>query len=300
MNKRYYNTNDFQYDLQELAVHIPLDRYSGIYGVPQGGAVLAMALSDRLRLPLLDKPNTDALIVDDIIDTGKTRSNFPLNDFACLHIKKHSQFNVGANKTFSVHKDVTDWIVYWWEGTQEKSILPTFERQLEYIGENPNREGLVGTPERILKSWDKLFFGYKIETKDIITVFDNEGYDEMVLLKDIEFYSMCEHHFLPFFGKAHVAYIPDKKVIGISKLARLIDVYARRLQIQERICEQVTRDLMKYLEPKKGSACIIEAQHLCMLMRGVQKQNSVMVTSSLKGAFYDKQEAREELMGLIK
>jgi len=171
--------------------------------------------------------------------------------------------------------------------------------QLNFIGENPEREGLLGTPSRIIRSWEELFSGYNRDPKQLLTVFESGGYDQIVLLKDIELFSTCEHHWLPFFGKAHVAYIPDGRVIGISKLARLVDVYARRLQIQERIGEQVTVALMEYLKPK-GAACIIEATHLCMQMRGVAKQHSVMVTSSIKGVFLSKPEARAELMVLMK
>jgi len=168
----------------------------------------------------------------------------------------------------------------------------------EIIGEDPHREGLVHTPERVVRAWEYLMRGYGQRVEDILTCFDADGYDQIVLLKDIEFYSLCEHHLLPFFGKAHVAYIPDGKVVGVSKLARLVDMYARRLQIQERICEQVTAALMEYLDPI-GAACVLEAQHLCMLMRGVEKQNSVMVTSSVKGAFFDNPQTREELFSLI-
>lgn len=167
------------------------------------------------------------------------------------------------------------------------------------IGEDPSREGLKETPDRIIKSWDELYSGYKQNPDEIMTTFSADGYDQIILLKDIELYSMCEHHMLPFFGKAHIAYIPDKKIVGISKLARLVDVYARRLQIQERIGEQVTKALMNYLNPK-AAACIIEAVHMCMRMRGVSKQQSIMVTSSLKGGFFTSAEARIELMGLIK
>lgn len=170
---------------------------------------------------------------------------------------------------------------------------------LSAINENPNREGLVDTPKRVIKSWQEIYSGYSKDPKDVLTVFESDGYDQIVLLKDIEMYSMCEHHMLPFFGKAHVAYIPDGKVIGISKLARLVDIYARRLQIQERIGEQVTNALMEHLKPK-AAACIIEAQHLCMLMRGVNKQNSVMVTSSLRGVFLTDPAAKNELMNLIR
>lgn len=171
--------------------------------------------------------------------------------------------------------------------------------QLHFIGEDPYREGLRDTPDRVIKAWGKIFEGYQQKPEDILTVFEADGYDQIVLLKDIEFYSTCEHHLLPFFGKAHVAYIPGAHIVGISKLARLVDMYARRAQIQERICDQVTEALMQYIKPR-GAACIIEASHLCMRARGVEKQNSVMVTSSMKGVFLTNSEARAELMGLIR
>lgn len=177
--------------------------------------------------------------------------------------------------------------------------MQNLKQQLEFIGEDSSREGLLETPKRITKMWDHIFGGYKKNPADVFTVFDSDGYDEIVLLKNIEMYSMCEHHMLPFFGQAHIAYIPNQKVIGVSKLARLLDIYARRLQIQERIGDQVTSDLMHYLDAK-GAACIIEATHMCMRMRGVEKQQSVMITSSMKGAFREDSNARNELMMLIR
>ena len=170
-------------------------------------------------------------------------------------------------------------------------------RLLEYLGEDVNREGLQGTPRRVIKMYDEIFTGYKQHPKNILTTFAADGYDQIVLLKDIELYSMCEHHMLPFVGVAHVAYLPGDKVIGISKLARLVDIYARRLQIQERLGDQVTSALMEYLKPQ-GAACIIEAQHMCMRMRGVGKQRSTMVTSSVKGVFKESG-IKSELMQLI-
>ena len=139
---------------------------------------------------------------------------------------------------------------------------------LHEIGENPNREGLLQTPHRVVKSWEEIYSGYSVNPENILTIF-NEPCNEIVILKNIELYSMCEHHMLPFYGKAHVAYLPDNnKVVGISKLARLVDIYSKRLQIQERLCQQVTKALMDILKPK-GAACVIEATHLCMRMRGV-------------------------------
>ena len=184
---------------------------------------------------------------------------------------------------------------------QELQMRASLIRMLNYIGENPNREGLINTPTRIIKSWEELYAGYSKNPKDILTVFAADGYDQIIILKDIELYSMCEHHMLPFYGKAHIAYLPNPKgkIVGISKLARLLDIYARRLQIQERIGDQVTDALMEYLQPR-GAACIIEASHMCMRMRGVAKQNSIMTTSSMKGAFLIEPEIKNELLKLIK
>lgn len=175
---------------------------------------------------------------------------------------------------------------------------------LEHIGEDPERQGLLDTPDRVLRSWDTLFSGYNKQPEDVLTVFDADGYDQLILLKDIEMYSTCEHHLITFSGKAHVGYIPDPKgkVVGISKLARLVDIYARRLQIQERLTDQVATAIDRLLNPI-GVAVVIEAQHLCMKARGVEKQNSVMVTSSLKGVFLKRDAegaaARNEFMKLI-
>jgi len=158
---------------------------------------------------------------------------------------------------------------------------------LKFVGEDPDREGLLATPERVVRALSFLTEGYQ---KDVDKLFNNaffsEEYDEMVLVKDIEFYSMCEHHMLPFFGKAHVAYIPDGKIIGLSKIPRVVDVFARRLQVQERLTDQVADALMRVLEPY-GVGVVVEAFHLCMMMRGVEKQNSKTVTSALRGSFLD-------------
>ena len=168
---------------------------------------------------------------------------------------------------------------------------------LKSFGEVPDRKGLIDTPKRVIKSYEYLLSGYHENPKDLFTCFDNECYDQMIILKDIEFYSLCEHHLLPFFGKAHIAYIPDKKIIGISKLARILDIFSKRLQIQERLCAQVTECIQENLSPL-GSACMIEAFHLCMKMRGVEKQNSIMTTSSLVGVFR-KEEVRMEFLSMI-
>lgn len=171
---------------------------------------------------------------------------------------------------------------------------------LKSLGEDPDREGLRKTPSRVAEALTFLTRGYRMDIEEIINdaVF-TEDYEEMILQKDIDFFSLCEHHLLPFFGKAHVAYIPHHKIVGVSKLARLVDVYARRLQIQERLTNQIATTIMERINPR-GVAVVIEAEHLCMRMRGVEKQNSLVITSTLLGAFRNRQETRSEFMNLIR
>jgi GTP cyclohydrolase IA len=171
---------------------------------------------------------------------------------------------------------------------------------LDYLeGTRSNREGLIRTPERVINSWSEVFAGYSQNAEDILeTTFNGEGYDGIVLLRDIEFHSTCEHHLQSFTGRAHVAYIPTERIVGISKLARIVELHGRRLQNQERITKAIVDDLDTHLSPL-GCAVIIEATHGCMQCRGVGKQNAVMTTSAMRGVFFDKSEARAELMQLI-
>ena len=168
------------------------------------------------------------------------------------------------------------------------------ESLLKELGENPNREGLLKTPQRVAKAWEFLSSGYKTNIDELINnaVFVEE-YDQMVAVKGIEFYSMCEHHLLPFFGVAHIAYIPDGKIIGLSKIPRILDMFSRRLQVQERMTQEVANMLQSTLNPK-GVAVIIEAQHMCMQMRGVEKKQSYMSTSSMLGIFREDNKTRKE------
>lgn len=171
---------------------------------------------------------------------------------------------------------------------------------LKALGEDPNREGLLKTPQRVAQALAFLTQGYQLDPEKVINdALFTEDYEEMIVQKDIDFFSLCEHHLLPFFGKAHVAYIPHHKIVGISKLARLVDVYARRLQVQERLTNQIANIIMEKLDPL-GVAVVIEAEHLCMRMRGVEKQNSMIITSTLLGAFRTRQETRSEFMTLIR
>ncbi len=174
------------------------------------------------------------------------------------------------------------------------------KKLLQYLESDAEREGLLKTPQRVINSFDEIFSGYEQDPAEVLdSTFNGEGYDGIVLLRDIEFHSTCEHHLQPFRGRAHVAYIPTDRIVGISKLARIVDLHARRLQNQERITKGVADDLEQHLNPL-GAAVIVEAAHGCMQCRGVKKQNSIMTTSAMRGVFFDKSEARTELMQLIR
>lgn len=171
-------------------------------------------------------------------------------------------------------------------------------RELELIGEDPNREGLVKTPERVAKAMSWLTRGYDMDVAEVVgdAVFE-EAHESMVMVRDIELYSMCEHHMLPFFGKAHIAYIPNGRIVGLSKLPRIVEVFSRRLQVQERLTEQVAQAIQDVLQPE-GVGVVIECEHLCMMMRGVEKQNSSTITSALKGSFKNDPATRDEFLRL--
>jgi len=180
------------------------------------------------------------------------------------------------------------------------SIAPLIKEVLQCLGEDPEREGLERTPERVERALQFLTSGYAMDPRKVVNgALFTVKYDEMVIMKDIEFFSMCEHHMLPFFGKVHIAYIPRDRVIGLSKLPRLVDVFARRLQIQERMTQQIAQTLQELIDPL-GVGVICEARHFCMMMRGVEKQHSGAVTSAMLGAFRRQKETRDEFLALVK
>jgi GTP cyclohydrolase I len=181
----------------------------------------------------------------------------------------------------------------------DRDLETTVRALLKAIDPDPQREGLVRTPERVARALSFLTRGYEQDPRAVVgTALFTEDYSEMILVKDIDFYSLCEHHILPFVGKAHVAYIPRSHIVGISKIARLVEVYARRLQVQERMTTQIAGTISEVLNPL-GVGVVLEAEHLCMRMRGVEKQNSFVVTSAMHGSFRDNRETRDEFMNLI-
>ena len=266
-----------------------------IYAIPRGGIPAAYSVMSVMERGELVSDIKDAnIILDDLIDSGATKKKYTKMNPDALFV---ALFDKQTDESIC-----NEWLVFPWENNSQSSAEDIPIRFLQFIEEDMSREGLIDTPSRVVKSWGDLYKGYKIKIEDIFTVFESEGYDELVILRSIEFYSTCEHHLLPFFGKAHIAYIPDKKVIGISKLVRLLEAYSRRIQIQERLTKQITTALDKYLNPI-GSACVIEATHLCIVSRGVEKQHSTMITSSLSGVFREDSTkglaARQEVMRLF-
>ena len=275
-------------DLHISEVH-RVDRPIGIYGIPRGGITPAAMIQKILPGSYLcEGPKGADIFIDDIIDSGNTRLRY--------------QREYGGKPFYALvnptDKKPDEWVSFPWERmSNEGGCEDAVTRLIQYIGDDPERDGLKETPARVIRSYGELFSGYKADPSSVLKTFE-DSCDEMVTLTGIEFFSTCEHHMLPFIGKAHIAYIPDGKVVGISKLARCLEIFTRRLQIQERICQQVTSTIMEVLKPK-GAACVLEAKHLCMTCRGVNKQESVMITSSLEGVFR-KQEVREEFMATIR
>jgi GTP cyclohydrolase I len=201
---------------------------------------------------------------------------------------------IGLYKADSLDEDETTESDLRWS----KEFEGLVHRELELIGEDPEREGLVRTPARVARAMKFLTQGYNSSAEEVIgSAIFNEEHDNMIMVRDIELYSMCEHHMLPFFRKAHVAYIPNGKIVGLSKIPRIVDVFARRLQVQERLTEEIAEGLCSVLQPS-GVGVVIEAYHLCMMMRGVQKQNSKTITSALRGVFREDPKTRDEFLRL--
>ena len=318
----YYDSSDLQQDIKKIEGYLTgLNKIfspDAIYGIPKGGMNVAIPLAQLIGLDIIANLCPGELIdidniavVDDIMDTGTTVKricekieaiNPNINIYIFVLHRKAESLRWPIFACHNLEKET--WVEYFWETARNE--IPAEDvglRLIEMIGEDPAREGLVETPKRFVKAMKFLTKGYQENPEEIIKTFSSDGYDQLILLKDIEIYSLCEHHLLPFFGKAHIGYIPHKKIVGISKLARLADCFARRLQIQERLADQIASVIDENLNPI-GVAVVIEACHLCMRMRGVEKQNSIMVTSAMRGVFLDGGNkgiaAREEFMNLIK
>lgn len=279
---------------QQMAARIT-DRFSGgrpnLYAVPRGGVpILYMLLVHLTNYRITDNPEEANVFVDDLVDSGDTRARYT---------EQYPQAVFEAAFTKAPGDD--RWIIFPWEQTEEKSIEDAFTRLLQYVGEDPTRGGLLETPARMAKAWRHWTGGYAQRPEDLLKVFTDgaEKCDEMVIVKDIPFYSQCEHHLAPFFGTASIGYIPNGNIVGLSKLSRLTDMFARRLQVQERLTNQIADAIETHLHAR-GVGVVVRARHLCMESRGVCQQGHHTVTSALRGVMRDQAETRAEFMTLVK
>jgi GTP cyclohydrolase I len=251
------------------------------YGIPRGGQVIAGLTGNAV-----DTPEEADYLVDDILDSGRTamkwKEKYPNKPFVVLFDKQEEKNRWG-------------WIEFPWEESAERDAEDSVARLLESFGEDINREGLKETPKRYVK----FFKEFLNPPKWNCTSFESEGYDEMIVQTNIPFHSLCEHHIAPFFGEGHIAYIPNKRIVGLSKLARTLETFSRRLQNQERITQQVAEFLENELQPQ-GIAVVLKAKHMCMEMRGVKKHGTYTTTSKMTGAFKDNIHTRNEFLNLLK
>lgn len=262
-----------------------------VYPIPCGGVPAALAMRSYVDFHIVDDPRDADYIVDDLIESGATMARV-LGE-AAISTQTGRKFisGRGAPKPVVLLDKRSDewkgqWVVFPWEATAEKGVEDHITRILQFVGEDSQRGGLLETPARVAKAWQFWCKGYGEDPAAILKVFEDgaEGCDEMVVVRDIPLYSHCEHHMAPIFGKATVAYIPDGKIVGLSKINRLVDCFARRLQVQERLTTQIADALMEHLAPK-GAGVIINARHLCMESRGVCQQGHSTITSALRGVF---------------
>lgn len=262
------------------------------YGVPRGGVPIALTLAAMTGGTAVRDPVEAHIIVDDIYDSGKTaaryQTRFPDKPFLVAFDKRRPEYH--------------SWLVMPWEMGEDKdeSATDIVTRLLEYIGENPNREGLRETPARFLKAWSEWASGYKQNPDEILKTFEDGATDEMVIVHNIPVISKCEHHLADIAGLAHVGYIPDKRIVGLSKLARLVDVFARRLQVQERMTTQIAEALECSPLKPRGVGVLIRAGHACMSSRGVKIHGSLTTTSAMRGVFLANPETRAEFLGLCR
>lgn len=289
------NNKQLEELVAKLAVKIDKTKVRNIYGIPRGGYAIAILLGSMLEKPIIVSKEDilkDTLIVDDLIDSGKTLSEYPNNQKAVLFVK-HGK----TNQVDYYVKEVNDWVKFPDEPQEE--VQEHITRVMQYIGEDVSREGLLETPKRVQNAIDEIFSGYNQDPDTLMKVFKDGSCQEMVILKNCEFYSTCEHHMFPFFGHISIGYIPNGKVIGISKLARLVDCFAKRMQIQERMTSQIADTIVEKLNPL-GVIVICEGVHFCMRSRGVKKQDASMITSAVRGIFKEDSKARQEFLSLIK
>jgi GTP cyclohydrolase IA len=268
------------------------DHHDGVFGLLSGGTVVALQLATALDLPVLDLPTERTLVVADV-----ARGDGPLDTYARKGFEVDALFRTDTALNALGSPIICDTALFPW--SEPWSIERSIREILQCIGEDPEREGLVNTPARVASMWKEITQGYDEKPEQILERQFIEPHDEMVVARDIEFYSTCEHHLLPFSGAVTIGYIPNRGLIGLSKLPRLVECFARRLQLQERLTAQVAESLMDILDPH-GVGVVIRAKHLCVGCRGVRKSALEMVTSVLLGVMRDDPQARGELLQLAK
>lgn len=292
---------DYARSIGELERKLDACDFDKVFGIPRGGQYPAgMIAQDMGKSLVFDPAQIDArtLIVDDLCDSGRTIEKFHEEHHgspcAVVYLKQG-----GKRFDWLVSGETIDggWLVF--PDEHDGGIEEVFQRTLEFIGEDTTREGLVETPSRMRRAYEEIFAGYRTDPKTLVKTFVKGTCKEMVVLKHAEFYSTCEHHFFPFFGHCSIGYIPNGKVIGVSKLARLLDCYSRRMQIQERMTTQIADFLMDELQAL-GVYVVCEGVHFCMTSRGVRKHDASMVTSAVRGVFEHSPQARAEFLSLIK
>lgn len=264
-----------------------------VYGVPQGGAPVAILVAQQLGRPVADSPTPgQTLVVDDLVDSGTTLDRYHKQGFivdACYR-KSHSPESLAPLATIQ-----DGWLTFPWE-RNDGDPTDAVVRLLQHIGEDPSREGLLDTPKRVVKALKELTEGYGKNAAEVLGTTFSEPQDEMVVVSGIEFSSLCEHHLLPFTGTATVAYVPGDRIVGLSKIARLVEMYARRLQVQERMTQQIAQAIEEHLGAQ-GVGVVVHGVHSCMANRGIKKR-ATMTTSCLLGVMRDKHSARHEFLDL--
>lgn len=261
------------------------DRASRVYAIPRGGITAAMFMRASRHFELVDHPSQADYIVDDLIDSGDTMKR------TLAAAPSHAVPVVLIDKTDAQSRYHGKWIVFPWESDsegQDEGLEANVKRMLQYIGEDAERGGLLETPARVAKAWEFWASGYNVDPAELLKTFEDgaDNVNEMVMVRNIPFYTHCEHHMAPFFGRATIAYIPDGKIVGLSKLSRVLDAFSRRLQVQERLTTQVADALWENLKPK-GVGVTITARHLCMESRGVCQQGHDTVTNALRGVMLE-------------
>lgn len=274
-----------------MYMQVPAKKEIVAYPIPRGGVPVALGMQKHIQFLLTDRPEIADVFIDDLIDSGSTAESFA-NAFPNVPL-----ITLLDKRTL---EDSERWISFPWERSlngADEGVEHNFRRLLEHMGEDVSRGGLLETPARAAKAWKFWTHGYNLRAQNILKVFEDgaEEYDQMVVVRDIPVYSHCEHHLAPIFGKATVGYIPNGKIVGLSKLNRLVDMYARRLQVQERLTTQVCDALMQHLQPL-GAGVYVAARHMCMESRGVCQQGHETVTIALSGAMRKEPAARAEFL----